>query len=158
MTFLAILSLVPIFHFPIPRSRFPIPSSLFSYHPEIKPFKCMTPPSKHLGFWLAMLFLGTSKVCRKLCQMKQQRDLVFNLETLTEVLFKATADEPTLTVTSLQRPFFWRTVHTLALVYSSLQRPLSPVLKVAVVERFNCIKKHDIYKILLLHTVHLETN
>ena len=48
--------------------------------------------------------------------MKQQRDLVFNLETLTEVLFKATADEPTLTVTSLQRPFFWRTVHTLALV------------------------------------------
>ena len=29
MTFLAILSLVPIFHFPIPRSRFPIPDSQF---------------------------------------------------------------------------------------------------------------------------------
>ena len=27
VTFLAILSLVPIFHFPIPRSRFPIPDS-----------------------------------------------------------------------------------------------------------------------------------
>ena len=29
MTFLAILSLVPIFHFPIPRSRFPVPDSQF---------------------------------------------------------------------------------------------------------------------------------
>ena len=51
--------------------------------------------------------------------------------------------EPRLTATSLQRPtlynglFFWRTVHTLTLISTSLQRPLASNPKVAVVERFN---------------------
>ena len=36
--------------------------------------------------------------------------------------------------------FFWRTVHTLTLVSTSLQWPLFSVPKVAVLERFNCIK------------------
>ena len=49
--------------------------------------------------------------------------------------------EPPLTATSLQRLFFfWRTVHTLTLVSTSLQWPLFSGPKVAVLERFNCIK------------------
>ena len=46
--------------------------------------------------------------------------------------------KPPLTATSLQRPLFWLTVHTFTLVSASLQRPLCSVLKVAVVDRFNC--------------------
>ena len=49
--------------------------------------------------------------------------------------------EPPLTATSLQRPFFWPTVHTLTLVSTSLQWLLSSVPKVAVVEMFNCIRE-----------------
>ena len=45
----------------------------------------------------------------------------------------------TLVSTSLQRSLFWRTVHTLTLVSTSLQRPLCSVPKVAVVEKLNCI-------------------
>ena len=50
--------------------------------------------------------------------------------------------KPPLTATSQQQPplsnshFFWRTVHTSTLVWTSLQRPLSSVPKVE--ERFNC--------------------
>ena len=35
---------------------------------------------------------------------------------------------------------FWRTVHTFTLVSTSLQWPPFSVPKVAVLERFNCIK------------------
>ena len=52
---------------------------------------------------------------------------------------KGYAVESLVTITSLQRPLFWRTVHTFTLVSTSLQRSLSHVLKVAVVERFNFI-------------------
>ena len=47
--------------------------------------------------------------------------------------------EPLPMATSLQRPFFWRTVHTLTSVKNSLQGPLSSVPEVIVVERFNWI-------------------
>ena len=43
-----------------------------------------------------------------------------------------------LQATSLQRLFFWQTVHACTLVSTSLQWPLSSVPKVAVVKRFNC--------------------
>ena len=40
--------------------------------------------------------------------------------------------------TSRQQSLFWRTVHTLTLVSTSLQRQLSSVSKVTIVEGFNC--------------------
>ena len=47
-------------------------------------------------------------------------------------------DETPLTATPLQRLFFfWRTVHTLTLVSTSLQWPLFSVPRVTVVVRFN---------------------
>ena len=46
---------------------------------------------------------------------------------------KASTIEPPLTTTHLQRPFFWQTVHTFALVSTCLHWPLSSAPKVTLV-------------------------
>ena len=55
--------------------------------------------------------------------------------------------QPPLTATSLQWPLFFvpadKKIHTLILVKTSLQRPLSSVPKVAVVWRFDCMLKNE---------------
>ena len=66
--------------------------------------------------------------------------------------------EPPLMATSKQQPFFWPTVHTLSLVSTSLQWPLSSVPKVAIVEGFNCYKNnycHDWGDFVMVVTAYL---
>ena len=145
MTFLAILSLVPIFHFPIPGSR-------FSYHPEIKLFKCTTPPSKTSWILIGYAFSRNLKSMARTLP-NENGNAIWSL---TQVLFKATTVEPTLTVTSLQRPFFWAD-----------SPHIDSCLKLSTRDTFaspqgGCCGQVQLYeknyKILLLYTVHIETN